>query len=401
MSMAKMPHLVHWLTGQFRETEREAWYRRAIKPRVRCESRLAWMLAALIFGMFSISDYFYVGQSRELYLLLAMRVVVVGSCLFLAWAIGRWGSYSQRLWLHALPLWVMATGIILIVPLRPDSLSTQMMAVIVATMAFYLLIPNLLTVVAMASLYLGIGFLCASAIFADSSPVDVLRMALLLIMANAVGFCTLLRVERLQRKQFAILSEERDQNRQLLREMAHRQSLEGQLRQLAERDALTGLANRRHFMKRAQSMFESAREAQAPFSLFMLDVDHFKTINDTWGHSHGDRVLMEIARVCAESLRSHDLIARFGGEEFVVALPDTSLSDALPVAQRLHRAVADLVLPFEGGERGAAVTVTIGIVEARPDEDNLEVLIHRADKALYVGKRDGRDQVVACRESQA
>ena len=85
----------------------------------------------------------------------------------------------------------------------------------------------------------------------------------------------------------------------------------------------------------------------------------------------------------------------------MVALPDTSLSDALPVAQRLHRAVADLALPFEGGERGAAVTVTIGIVEARPDEDNLEVLIHRADKALYVGKRDGRDQVVACRESQA
>lgn len=391
-SMAKMPSQVYWVTGQFRDRGREAVYRRMIKRRVRLESRLAITLSAMIFGMFALSDYFYVGQTREFYYLLAMRVVVVVSCLLLALAIGRQGCYSRRAWLHALPLWVLATGIILIVPLRPDTLSTQLVAVIVAIMAFYLLIPNLLTVVVTASLYLSVGFLTASAIFAESTAVVVLRLSLLLVMANLVGFFALLRVEYLQRKQFALLYEERGHNRRLLKEMAHRQSLETQLRELAERDALTGLANRRHFLKQAQAMLKRARVDEAPFCLFMLDVDHFKTINDTWGHSQGDRALIDITEACVSSLRPDDLIGRFGGEEFVGALPDTRLEDARAVAQRLQRAVAALQARVNKG--ALALTVTIGVVEARPGDTDLEALIKRADEALYAGKRQGRDQVV-------
>ncbi|MEQ5855256.1 diguanylate cyclase [Halomonas sp. EF61] len=396
-SMVKTPSQMHWMTGQFRERDREAVYRRTIKRRVRLESRLAIMLSAMIFGMFTLSDYFYVGLTREFYYLLTMRIVVVVSCLLLALAIGRLGCYSRRPWLHALPLWVLATGIILIVPLRPESLSTQLVAVIVAIMAFYLLIPNLLTVVAAASLYLSFGFLAAAVVFSDISVVVALRIGLLLVMANLVGFFALLRVELLQRKQFALLHEERGHNRRLLKEMAHRQSLEIQLRELAERDALTGLANRRHFMKRAQVMLHRARVEEAPFCLFMLDVDHFKTINDTWGHSQGDRVLIDIAEVCVASLRPSDLIGRFGGEEFVGVLPDTCLDDARAVAERLQRAVAALPPQDEG--QTLALTVTIGIVEARPEDADLEALIKRADEALYVGKRQGRDRVVVCEES--
>ncbi|WP_245947817.1 GGDEF domain-containing protein [Billgrantia montanilacus] len=387
---------MHWLTGQFCEYRMESVYRRLIKTRARFESRLSLILVSLIFGMFAITDYNLLGLTREYYLLITMRIVVVSLCLLLAFTIGRWGNYFRKIWLHALPLWILATGIILIVPLRPESLATQVTAVVVATMAFYLLIPNLLTVVTFASLYLSVGFLTSAVLFADISPVVALRLALLLIMTNAVGFCALLRLESLQRRQFALLQEERAQNHHLLKEIALRKDLEAQLRMLAERDALTGLDSRSHFMKRAKALLQRSRMEKKPFSLFMIDVDHFKSINDTWGHIHGDWVLTKIAEACAQSLRPTDVIGRFGGEEFMVALPDTGPDDAQIVAERLQKMVAEL--PLKEEMSGMRLSVTIGIALANTEDADLESLIMRADQILYVGKRDGRNRVVMCRE---
>ncbi|MBF7054977.1 GGDEF domain-containing protein [Halomonas sp. KAO] len=386
-------HHLHRLTGQFHEQSREALYRRSIEPRVRTETGLALSVASLIYAMFAISDYFYTGLTPEFFLLTTMRTLVVVSCLTLAVVIGRRGNDTPHVWLHALPLWILATGIILIVPLRPETLSTQVPAVVVATMAFYLLIPNLLPVAAVASLYLGIGFLVASVMAADAPAVVVMRTTLLLIMTNGVGFFTLLRLEKLQRKQFALLQEERVQNRQLVEEITHRRSLEAQLRRLAEQDALTGLDSRRHFMTRAEAMLRRSRHAQAPFCLFMIDVDHFKAINDTWGHDQGDRVLTAIAEACQRSLRPQDVIGRFGGEEFIVALPETHLKDARMVAERLRRQVSELtVMEAVPAHR---LTVTIGIAGVRDEEADLDDLIQRADRALYAGKHGGRNRVVS------
>ena len=396
MSSLGKPYHVHWLTGQLREYSSESVYRRSIQERVRFETCISVIVAASIFGMFSITDYHLLGTTREYYLLVAMRFVVVSLCFLLAFVIVRWGSYTRHAWLHALPLWILATGIILIVPLRPESLSSQVTAAVVATMAFYLLIPNLLTVVTLASLYLSIGFLTSAVLFADIDSVATLRIALLLIMTNIVGFFALWRLEGLQRKQFVLLHEERDQNRQLLKEIAHRKALEEQLRMVAERDALTGLNTRGHFMKRAQGLLQRSQHEKVPFSLFMIDVDHFKSINDTWGHSHGDWVLSKIAEVCAQALRPTDVIGRFGGEEFVVALPNTSAEDAQIVAERLKKRVAELPLKEEMSER--RLSVTIGVALAHTETADLESLIKRADQTLYVGKRDGRNRVVMCRE---
>lgn len=389
---------MHWLTGQFCEYCKEVMYRRSITPRVRFETCISLTVAALIFGMFAISDYSLLGSTQEYYLLIAMRSVVVVLCLLLVVIIRHWGGYSHRVWLHALPLWILATGIILIVPLRPDSLSTQTTAVVVATMAFYLLIPNLLTVVTSASLYLSIGFVTSAILFADITPMQTLRIALLLIMANTVGFFALLRLESLQRMQFALLNEERDQNHQLLEEIAHRKSLEAQLRMVAERDALTGLNNRGHFMQLAAALLERSQQENVPFSLFMIDVDHFKRINDTWGHSHGDWVLTKIAEACAQSLRRTDVIGRFGGEEFVVALPDTSPGDAKILAERLKERVAEM--PAKEDMGALSPSVTIGIAVAHKEAADLESLITQADQMLYVGKRNGRNRIVMSRPGE-
>ena len=399
MSSINNKYGLHWLTGQFCDIDRESVYRQSMQSRMRLETPVSLAIATLIFGMFAIADYQILGLTRAYYLLVAMRIVVVGLCLFLALLMLLRGDVSHGVWLHAMPLWVLATGIILIVPLRPDSLSTQVMAVIVAIIGFYLLIPNLLTVVAFASLYLSLGFLIAAALFAEASSGALLRMALLLIMANGVGFCALLRLEKLQRRQFALLHDERDQNRQLLKEIAHRELLEEQLRRVAERDSLTGLNSRRHFMKLADALLQVSREDQTPLSLFMIDVDHFKRINDTWGHSQGDCVLTQIAEICTQALRPTDVIGRFGGEEFVVALPDTDAEEAMIVAERLRRKVA--ALPLEEAMRELQLSITIGIAVSRGDEISLQNVIARADRALYAGKREGRNRVVVCADISA
>ncbi|QOR37713.1 diguanylate cyclase [Billgrantia diversa] len=396
LSSLNTKYAVHWLTGQFCEHRMESMFRRSMKARVRFESRLSLILVALIFGMFAITDYHLLGLTKEYYLLVTMRIVVVSLCFLLALIIGRYGNYFSKKWLHALPLWILATGIILIVPLRPESLTTQITAVVVATMAFFLLIPNLLTVVTFASLYLSVGFLAAAVLFADLSPVVTLRLALLLVMTNIVGFCALLRLENLQRKQFGLLQKERNQNRHLLKEIALRKDLEAQLRMVAERDELTGLDSRSHFMKRAKALLQRSRLEKKPFSLFMIDVDHFKKINDTWGHTHGDWVLTKIAEACAQTLRPTDVIGRFGGEEFIVALPDTGPDNAQTVAERLKKKVAELPLKEEMSEM--RLSVTIGIALASTEDADLDSLITRADHSLYVGKRDGRNRVVMNRE---
>ncbi|MFC0446441.1 GGDEF domain-containing protein [Pseudidiomarina halophila] len=399
MSPQEKQYDVHSLTGQFCDAGKELRYRSSIQKRVRFESRLALVLVALVFAMFTITDYSLLGLSREYFLLLTMRISVISLCLLLAFTLGRWGGYSRNLWLHGLPLWIVATGIILIVPLRPDSLSTQITAVVVAIMAFYILIPNLLTVAAVACIYLSVGFLTAAMAFTGISPADLLRIALLLIMANIVGYCALLRIEFLQRKQFALLHEERDQNNQLHKEIAHRKSLEAQLRIVAERDALTGLDSRSHFMKRAEVLLKRSRLENAPFCLFMIDVDHFKSINDTWGHTRGDWILTKIAEACVQSLRPTDVIGRFGGEEFMVALPHTSPTDAQIVAERLKKNVATLPLTEEMGE--LVMSVTIGIAVAQAEDVDLDALITRADKMLYAGKHEGRNRVMMSQEGIA
>ncbi|MDN7129954.1 diguanylate cyclase [Pseudidiomarina sp. 1APR75-15] len=398
MSSAQKQFDLHWLTGQFRDPDKESDYRSSIKTRVRHESRLAWVLIAIVFGMFTITDYSLLGLTGEYYLLASMRAVVVSLCLVLALVLGRRGDYNRNRWLHLLPLLIVATGILLIVPLRPESLSSQVTAAAVAVLAFFLLIPNLLTVAALGCLYLSVGFIAAVMLFTGLSPAEIVRIVLLLIMANIVGYCALLRLEFLQRKQFALLHEERQQNRDLVAEIAHRKSLEAQLRMVAERDALTGLDSRSYFMKRAEGLLQRSCSEKTPFCLFMIDVDHFKSINDTWGHTRGDLILTKIAEVCAQSLRPTDVIGRFGGEEFIVGLPQTSPADAQVIAERLKMKVAELPEKEDMGDLN--LSVTVGIAVAHDDDVDLEALITRADKMLYAGKREGRNRVIMCEQGR-
>ena len=164
--------------------------------------------------------------------------------------------------------------------------------------------------------------------------------------------------------------------------------------ELAITDGLTGLHNRRYLDSHLQTLFERAASRQRPLSLLISDIDRFKRINDTHGHAAGDEVLREFARRLRKNVRGIDLACRYGGEEFVVVMPDTEQAVAERVAERIRQEIE--MLPF--GPEGAAaldVTVSIGVASISPAADTLEALLKRADGALYEAKKSGRNRVVA------
>ena len=163
-----------------------------------------------------------------------------------------------------------------------------------------------------------------------------------------------------------------------------------QLDRLASTDPLTGLANRRTLMARLEAARARAVHHEDAFTFALLDVDHFKRINDRHGHSVGDEVLVQLSARLQQGVRIDDTLSRYGGEEIAILLPRTTLDTAAAIIERLRQAIADR--PITVGDQAVAVTISAGVAEWRPDEA-VGAMIHRADAALYDAKRGGRDRV--------
>ena len=170
-------------------------------------------------------------------------------------------------------------------------------------------------------------------------------------------------------------------------------------------DALTGVHNRRYVESRCAEEVQAARRSRLPLACLMLDVDHFKRVNDTHGHPAGDAVLRYIARLIRAQLRGHDVVARYGGEEFVLLLPATPHDAALETAQRIRRVIAAQTMPVQAAEP-LRVTVSMGLASlspvhasddagAGPVDRQVAALVDRADRALYAAKQGGRNQCVS------
>lgn len=170
---------------------------------------------------------------------------------------------------------------------------------------------------------------------------------------------------------------------------------ERRLLRLATLDGLTGLFNRSHFQEQAHAMLEKCARQGAPVALWLCDVDHFKRVNDTHGHAVGDKVLQAVARTMAGHLREDDLLARWGGEEFLALLPYTDATAARQVAERIRQAVQDSSLDLgdlSEGEQPLRVTLSFGVTLVQ-DAQDLKAATARADQALYSSKRAGRNCV--------
>lgn len=165
------------------------------------------------------------------------------------------------------------------------------------------------------------------------------------------------------------------------------------LKRLASTDELTGLKNRRQIMKRLDEEYQRAIRLGEPLCLIMVDLDHFKKINDTYGHPFGDLVLKCVARHMKQALRSYDVLGRIGGEEFLVVSPGTTREEAVVLAQRLRSTVGKEKIAYE--DKGVKITVSCGVAFLYKGDDNVEILLKRADSALYTAKQEGRNRVVA------
>jgi diguanylate cyclase (GGDEF)-like protein/PAS domain S-box-containing protein len=191
------------------------------------------------------------------------------------------------------------------------------------------------------------------------------------------------------------VTEELKREAELQRSRAELELANRQLRELASVDALTGLANRRSFDEQFRAAFRRARRTNAPLSLLMLDVDHFKLHNDRFGHAHGDEVLRILGQLLRAQVRAGDLVARYGGEEFIVLLAETEEAKACSLAHRLLEEIRQHSWPL------APVTASIGLSSIGPATPDTGRLLTLADEALYAAKCSGRDRVVPYSEVYA
>ncbi len=168
---------------------------------------------------------------------------------------------------------------------------------------------------------------------------------------------------------------------------------EEQYHLLSITDVLTGISNRRHVLEEGTKIFLRAQRYQLPLSMLMIDIDHFKRVNDTYGHSTGDRAICQVAHTCRQLVREIDLTGRLGGEEFVIVLPDTSLSGAVNLAERLRKTVEEDKIQADDHSY-FSISVSIGVSAYNKSESTFENMLSRSDQALYKAKEMGRNRVV-------
>ena len=163
-------------------------------------------------------------------------------------------------------------------------------------------------------------------------------------------------------------------------------------------DPLMGIFNRRHLDRRLQEEVIRCHRYDLLLAVLLVDIDHFKKVNDTWGHQVGDLVLKHVSRIFVDALRQTDMVARFGGEEFVILLPHTPEHEAYTLAERLRKTVEKTPLQLTLNEKQVEIMVTISIGSAcvLPENDTAFDLLERADRAMYRAKQEGRNRVVRC-----
>jgi diguanylate cyclase (GGDEF)-like protein/PAS domain S-box-containing protein len=175
------------------------------------------------------------------------------------------------------------------------------------------------------------------------------------------------------------------------RDLTEHKHLQSRLEALASTDSLTRLPNRQAIMNKANEDFARARRDKRPLSILMIDIDHFKSINDRHGHAAGDHVLREVSTICRDVLRGSDVMGRIGGEEFVVLLPDAPRNSAEHVAERMRSRLAGTNIYFLNLQ--FTITASFGVATINDDDETVQTMLDRADEAMYQAKHGGRNQV--------
>lgn len=354
------------------------------------QTRLTLLIALSLLVAYIISDYFMLrADSGFLYSLVIRTVIFIGGLITIAVI-----SVTQSPALFDRIIFIfqaLAGGLLLFIftVLETDIVAASLAVVLVA-ISMYLLMPNRLTVANILSVSLSIGFFILAVTIYDLAQLLLLQLAMIMLGANVIGAIFCARFHLIKRKEFLELMRERSAREALQEEIAKRLKLEKKLLHQTRTDELTGATNRRYFMELGEEEINRSHRYGRPMSLLMLDLDHFKEINDKYGHGTGDEALQRFSQLCRSTLRKPDIFGRLGGEEFAIIIPEESVDGAGQTAERLRVRIEEAFAstPYR-------LTVSIGVTQLDDHDANISDLLRRADNMMYKAKHRGRNRVIA------
>lgn len=378
-------------TGEFRDPDRERAYLEKNQHTIARQMRLAVTVWAALVLLFLLADLESIIDNASFMISAAVRLGMVAVLLFFAWQLKRRPMLAtQARWISALEV-IGMTAFLAIYPLRPELSHWAFTLTLIMLVTTFVYIPNRIPAILAVTSYMGVSTVAILYHVDSLVPSQLVSISIVTLMPIGLGWGTAARTQVLQRTQFALWQQAQEVNATLSREVEQRSRLQAELVHQATTDALTGLNNRRQYESLFQYELNRTLRTGQPLTLCIIDLDHFKQINDTWGHSAGDEVLKRVGQLCRDSFRATDILGRLGGEEFVALLPETDLPTAMMVAQRFVDKLAAITVSEEVPQ--LRVTATVGVAQ-RGNENRLDPLLQRADKALYEGKNAGRNQVV-------
>jgi len=385
---------INLITLSFQDSRLERHFRNSYSRRYRFQSLLAMKVALALFALFAVLDWLLYPQLvKPLWgirfgfafpALLLIFFLLAGKAYF------RHGQQLMVLSLIVVNLAVVAMTVMVI----PAQMNDVYVAGLMLVALYGYTVARLRFAWATAGNWFGvIAYNLANIWWGDASHWDLVAGNFFCVSANVMGMVASYSMEYDSRRGFLL-------QQQLRRERSQLNLLNRHLEKQALTDELTDLANRRSFFEHLHEEWRRARRDRQYLALVMIDVDHFKEFNDTFGHQAGDECLKQLAAVFQQhARRAGDVPARFGGEEFVLLLPDTTLQSACEAAEDLRKGVAGMEINIsqQGLLVGQHITISCGIAVVVPEgEENPESLLAQADKALYQAKEQGRNRVVCC-----
>lgn len=391
MAFSKDRYQISSVWAEFSDPEVEKAFQLQMQSLRARQLRVGLYLWAGLLVAFGLLDVQALGWSPSFFILAACRGLQAALLLGLAFMLTR------------RPHWVRSgyavttleiIGFFLFMPIyfqRPEvgQLTILVLGLMIWTM--FLFIPNRLKLTLVAASTAVLLALAAIALNGRDAGV-VFGAAVFLSLPFLAGFFGTQQLYKVQRQQFAMFNEARRANRELKKEVERRIRLEEELKHQATTDPLTGLFNRRQYEMLFRRERERCRRQGTSICVAMGDLDRFKKLNDQLGHDAGDIALQHVARLFTAQLREGDVVGRFGGEEFIILLPDTDIAEAAKVIERLRKALETNPVPLEGQQWPLAVTFAVSAVLG--DETDIVETLRRVDAGLYQGKREGRNQVV-------
>jgi len=378
------------LTAEFSDTDTEQKFRQWFHYGAVRQARLALLFAISLIALFLLIDYFLLQDSQQFFYSALIRGIIFLGGLTTIFYINH-NHHPSSLDRVLLVYQFLAINLLLLlfIYLKPD-IADALLSLVTITLGMYLFIPNRFIVAVGLGVFLATVFIILARVVHRIDSVHLLQWGIIISSVNIIGTAFCYRLHLIQRRGFLELMRERYAREVLQTEVARRIELEEKLRYQAHTDGLTGANNRRYFMELGREEISRSLRYDRPLSLLLIDLDHFKTINDTFGHDAGDKVLHRFSWLCRRTLREPDIFGRLGGEEFAVIIPEESLEGAQQTAERLRATVEE-----EFAATPYRLTISIGVAEICNTDTSISALLKRADAMMYEAKRHGRNRVVS------